>query len=235
MSHELPIEEDEIDGAPAVEGAPAQPKRLTDAEYAEIRELYELGTIGVKDLSVKYGISRQALHQRFQVDGVTRGSRKEELAEAARLAATKATTNSVIEKLTERYGDKRESWIEETRVNGYNALKQADMLARKIVSDAIKVSAGVMSPGVMARTDEDLKAVERFQKILSQNLSSRLELLDAKDFTSEEDLPRLIIDDLTSEDLLGHHRNISDHELDEDEIGEILSHIDAGTLEVNEQ
>lgn len=186
-------------------------KRLTGAEYAAAREMYELNSAGITNIAEQFGVSRQALSQRFTKDGVRRGSRSAELDEITRKAAA-ATVAATMPppKAVERYYDKRESWIEETRVQGYNALKQTDLLARRTVAEALKPPVGGGAAAPISNIDADLKTIERFQRIVINNLASRFKLLDADDFTSELDLPSLTIEDLTDADIMAHHAKNDD-------------------------
>lgn len=187
------------------EGSGGSSRRLSDAEFAEARELYELGKSGLGDLADAYGISRQALSRRFKAVGAIKGSRAHEAAAAAAKAAAGAPSTSVAKAL-ERYADKRADWIEETRLEGVQALKQARMIARKIVADQIKKAAtGVPAP--LSAVDDDLKAIQRLNKILCDNLNTALDILRANEHVDEEDLPSLTIEDLTNEEILQHHKN----------------------------
>ena len=174
--------------------------RMSDADFAEARELYELGKATLTELTDTYGISRQAMSKRFKDAGVVRNSRVHEVAEAAAAAAKAATAASVSASI-ERFADKQSDWIEETRVTGYNSLKQATMIARKIVMDAIKAGRSIST------VEDDLKSVERFSKILVTNIGASLKLLRADEHVNEDDLPSLTIEDLTDEEILQHHKN----------------------------
>lgn len=225
-------EDDEIAAADAPEsagegsGSPsASLRRLTEAEYAQIRDLYELGVKGIKELAEQFDVSRQTISKRFKDDGVTRGSRAHEVAAATRKAAIEAVTPPPV---VARYHEKREDWIEETRVKGYEALKQAEMLARKTMAEAIR---GGKSP---SSTEDDMKALQRYQNILSQNIESRLNLLNADEFQSEEDLPNLVVEDLTEDDILEHHKRISDDLSDDATLADIAEEIGGLDVEVTE-
>lgn len=193
---------DETTASAIDESADPKNKRLTDSAYAEARELYELGKMRLSELGEKYDVSRQALWRRFKADGVEYGSRASEVQAAVSAGVKQATTQTAAQQVAqaERYNEKRAEWIEETRVSGYRALKQADMLAKKIVADAVKNSAA------MATTDDDLKAVHRFQKILVENTLTRLDILRANEIIDEDDLPTIQFEDLTDDDILAHHR-----------------------------
>lgn len=180
------------------EGSGNSGRRLTDAEFAEARELYELGKAGLVDLADQFGVSRQALSARLKNAGAVRGSRAHEVAAAAKKAATSAPSAAAASTI-ERFADRRSDWIEETRINGYNQLKLARGLAQKAIKDAMAAGRPIAS------ADDDLKAVMRLNKILCDNIEHTLHLLEADKHVDENDLPTLNIEDLTDEDILKHH------------------------------
>jgi prophage DNA circulation protein len=186
MSEEVEVKEDVKDAAAA--GG----KRMSEADFTEAKELYELGKAGLAELADQFGVSRQALSARLKTAGAVRGSRAHEIAAAAKKAVTGAAGASAAA-TAERFADKRGEWIEETRITGVRSLKLARQLAQKIVQDALA------GKHALSTVDDDLKAVQRFNKILVDNLESAMNLLD------EDDLPTLNIEDLTNEDILRHH------------------------------
>lgn len=224
----------ETSDAGDISGASKPARRLTDADFAEIVELYELGKAGLSELAETYGVSRQALSKRFKDAGVVRGSRAHEVAATTKKAATGApsTAGGII---IERFADKRPGWIEETKMQGYGALKMVQQLAQKIVADHMRRSPAGAPAGTtpaMAAIEDDLKAVQRFGKILNDNLAARLDLLDADNFVAEEDLPSLVIEDVTDEEILEVFKNngfmpedatIEDMEEDRRELEAVLS------------
>lgn len=201
MSSEIPEEVDKDEDETLPDGE-AAPRRLTDSEFTEIKEIYELGKAGLTDLAAEYGISRQALSKRFKSAGVVKGSRAHELAAAAKTAATAGTAASTAATV-EKFADRRSQWIEEVRVQGVQALKQAQLIARKLVADQMK-----LAPGNLAAIDDNLKTVQRFNKILVDNIQAQVDLLQANSQIDETMLPTLKIEDLTEQDILEHHKNI---------------------------
>lgn len=185
-------EHDDITSGPD-EDAGSKRRRLTDAEFASARELYELGKQGLSELADDLGVSRQTLSRRFKDAGVVKGSRVGEVAQAV-----KATV--------ERYAARRAEWIEETRLESYKALKQVRLIGQNIVAAAVRNTPPGQSPS-LAPVDDDMKALGRYNKILLDNYNGVLGLLDAANYTDEEDLPVLQIEDLTSFDILQHHIN----------------------------
>lgn len=174
-------------------------RRFTDADFETARELYELGKAGIAELALDFGVSRQTLSKRLKDAGAIKGSRAHEVGAAAG-AAAKATV--------ERFADRRAEWIEETRLQGLAALKQARLIGQKIVVDTVKAG------NSLATVDDDLKALGRFNKILIDNIGKSLEVLRADEHIDEDDLPILTIEDLTDEDILNHHKSTG--ALDED-------------------
>lgn len=165
-------------------------KRLSDADFASARELYELGKAGIAELADEFGVSRQTLSKRFKDVGAVKGSRAHELTQAA-TQAVKATV--------ERFADSRAQWIEETRVDGLKALKQARLIGQKIVVETMKKG------DPLGTVDDDLKALSRLNKILIDNLGASLNILKANEHVDDADLPTLTLEDLTDSDILNHH------------------------------
>ncbi|MDE4297097.1 hypothetical protein PXK56_18070 [Phaeobacter gallaeciensis] len=173
--------------------------RMTDADFAAARERYELGTATLIDLSDEYGISRQALSERFKRNGVVKGSRAHEVAAAAAKGAKSAAEAAGA--AADRFQDKRAEWIEEARIQGVQALKQARLIAQKTVVEEMKKPGGSMEA-----IDGDLKALGRYNKILLDNLEGTLRILRSDEHIDEEDLPILSVEDLTNEEILDHHK-----------------------------
>jgi hypothetical protein len=192
MSEEAPdIELDEED---KVSGS----GRMSSADFAEARELYELGKASLGELADTYGVSRQALSKRFKAAGAVKDSRKDEIAAVAG-AAAKSASAATAAAIAERFTDRRADWIEETRIQGYQALKSVKILAHKTLMDAHRSGVSVST------VDEDMKTFARLNKILVDNIAASLDLLQAHEHVDEEDLPTLIIEDLTDDEILRHH------------------------------
>lgn len=193
-------EDDEKDTASG-STAPTR-RRISDADYASARDQYELGTKGLVELADAIPCTRQALSSRFRLDGVKQGSRAHELVEEQAAARKEAVKIAEL-----RFADKRAEWIEETRMEGVKSLKQASLVARKLVVDQMKKIGSGLSPGAsLGDIDGDLRAASRFNKILIENTMAALKILRADDFVVADDLPSLTIEDLTEEEVLNHHK-----------------------------
>lgn len=185
-----------------IEASSAKPKgdtsrRLTSEEWREVKRLYEEGDRSIKSLSEQFKISVTGLSQRFKNNGIKRGSRRNEIEEAERKAQLEAAA-----KMAESYAAKRGQLIEEYRLNGINALKRVQLLAHKVVADALKASQPVSS------TEDDLKAIQRYNKIVVDNLEGQKSILDPEGFTELTLFDKLEVVDLTDEDILNHRIGI---------------------------
>jgi predicted DNA binding protein len=194
------MSEEIVAGEELEESESAGRRSLSDGELAEIRELYELGKAGLAEIASKYGVTRQALSKRLKAVGAVKGSRAHELAAAVKVAAVTSSVATIA--ASERFADRRAAWIEDTRIQGVQALKQAQLIARKIVADQLRATAP------LAAKDEELKTLQRFNKILVDNIAAQIALLQADDHVDPTALPSLRIEDLTDDDILDHHKNI---------------------------
>lgn len=174
--------------APAQESTAAEPvkKRITDAEFAAARELYELGKQGISELAAELGITRQTLSRRFKDVGAVKGSRAHEVAKAVKDAEM-------------RFAARRADWIEEARVQGFSLLKEARLIGRKIVHDTVRNNASLET------IDDDMRALARYNKMLVDNFDATMRILDANNYIDETELPILQIEDLTADRILDHH------------------------------
>lgn len=211
------MSETEVSGSETNEAGEGR-KRLTEGEWAQIVEAYELGIKGVTELADEFGCTRQNLSIRFKAHGIKRGSRAHELQAAVNQAAVSNAVAAAAR--AETFADKRKAWIEETRLQGYQLVKQASGLAAKAVVEQVKKS------GSLAAIDDELKAIRRFQTIIIEGVNARLnDILRADESVDENELPELKIEDLSAEDIIQHHQNIG--ALDEDtDIEELMKSVD---------
>lgn len=161
--------------------------RISNEDFETACAEYEANEKSLVEIADELGVSRQALSARFKRAGVVKGSKAK-----GRTEEKQAPTG---------YSANRSQWIEDARVNGYNALKQAQLLARKIVVDAAKSGRSVET------VDGELRAMQRYNKTLVDNITATLRILDADNHIDEADLPQLVIEDLTDEQILEHHKS----------------------------
>lgn len=169
-------------------------KKLTDAQWAEIVTLYELGEHSAADLSKRFGVTPSALSQHFKKNGIVKGSRSGEIAKAVEKEVKAAHVAAVV-----TFESKRRQRIEETRENTYLFLDNISKSAMKLLVEAGKAS---LPP---ASVYADLKALRLAAAIVEQTRVGRLDVLQANRDIDEESLPNLVIDDLTDDDIKAHH------------------------------
>ena len=172
---------------------------MTDADFAIARDRYELGTHTLVELADEFGITRQALSNRFKRNGVVKGSRSHELAEASSKGTKKAAEEAAA--AAERFSDIRAEWIEDTRIQGVKSLKQVRLIAQKTLVDELR-----RPGGNVGAIEDQMKVLARYNKTLLDNLEGTLRILKSDEHVDEDDLPILSIEDLTDEEILEHHK-----------------------------
>ena len=207
-------EDHPADEAPADLGQSTEKRRRLSAhEWVQIVDIYEMGNKGISELADEYGVTRQTISRYFQQNNIQRGSKAAQIAAQAAVAASAAAA-----KAAERYAEKRAEWIEETRIQGYNNLKQAAALINKRIVEIYKTPGGAPAAAL-----DDIKTLKLYQQALIENFNFRLEgILKASDMMDETNLPTLEISDLTDEDLDEHYRAIGMSDA-ADELNEIVS------------
>ncbi|MFA9261777.1 MAG: hypothetical protein ACEQSB_00255 [Undibacterium sp.] len=173
-------------------------KRLTPEEWLEIKEYYELGKMNMSALAAKYEVSRQNLFRRFKSEGLVAGSRSHELSSAIAAATINSTVATAV--AAERYVDNRIAWIEESRLAGYKVLKMVEQLTRRELMENLKAGKKVSD------ADDAIRVIQRFQDVFILNTKSRLDILKSDEIIDQDDLPSLMIEDLTNDDVIEHYR-----------------------------
>lgn len=173
-------------------------KRLTAAEWAEIRNLYEMGMMKAKDLADKFGVSRSAISQYFTKHGVKWNVRKEEM--------EKKVEESVI-----TFAMKRKQRIEDTKTQSYELDAAINAFSRKLLSDAIKGSVP------LSTRDKELKALHKLAVVNTLTRQGRYAVLDADREIDEAELPEIRFKDLSKEEIEKYRDS------DEDELEDLLS------------
>lgn len=158
-------------------------RRMTDAEFAEAKTYWELGTKTLQEMADMYGITRPSLHERFKRAGVVRGSRAHELATAA-------------EKETHKERDQKIERIQSTKHNHYI---YAEALAKMTMETVLKARQDKRS---LSSVDPDLTALNKAAKTLEVLRKERYALLDLdKPDGDDTDIPEILITELNEEQL----------------------------------
>ncbi|AMB48275.1 hypothetical protein [Methylobacterium sp. AMS5] len=196
-------------------------KRLTPAEWAQIKELWELGTAEVNEICSRYGVKPASLRKRFLRYGVKKGSRAHELATATAAAAkTTATAAAPVPaaKTAEQLSAERKHLIEKVR-------KEHTGYANNLVRAAMGRLADAQRHGrAFSTEDGNLKTIERAMKIVRMGRLEIFDLLNAHDEVDENELPELSIRNLTDEQIkaLREKQEEDDGDLVEDEDAAIV-------------
>jgi hypothetical protein len=180
---------------PAISGSPEDAdettgKVLTPAEWAEVVTLWELGKVTLVDLSAKFGISPAGLSKGLKKRGAVKGSRAKEVGDAMAKAVLKVTEEDAL-----TAAEERQAKINETRKSHYDYAK---MLASQIM-------------GRLAKAQKDERPFEsemnniKTLRIAAQGLATirqeRFAILDADKAVDQDELPELVIRDLTEDEI----------------------------------
>lgn len=195
--------------------------RLTAEQWEEIYAHYEYGTLKPKEILDKYKISSAALSKRIRKlrdEGrvLIRGSKKVELKEAAEKAIKEAA-----ERVASTFAGKKLSRIEQSKETLYTASQANQHFFNNILKD---IAAGRRTVSSAAN---DFKALRHSELLIKAFIENRYRLLDIDNMIDEEQMPKLIIEDLSKEDIEEIQRRGADEDddfdpadLDFDESGE---------------
>lgn len=185
--------------------------RLSDAQWAEIRELYALGEASASELADRYGVTPSALSQHFKKHSVIKGSRAGEIAKKVEEEVKAAHVAAVV-----NFESQRRQRIEKTREDTYKSLEFIGLKTMQLLSQA----ASATPPRTPAAVLNDLKAMRLAAAIVEQTRVGRLQVLQADRDIDETALPQLVIDDLSPEDI----KKIQERDTDDGEL--ILPDVD---------
>ena len=155
-------------------------RRLTPAQWEEIKTLWELGEVTLADLSARFGISNSALSQGLKRRGATRASRAREVASAiAEKAITSAAESS--------FGATKHQRIEETKRQHY----EWSMFVAK--AGMSRLAAAQKDGRPFSTEHANLKALRLTSAILKDTLDQRYQILDVQNEIEDGALPVLEI------------------------------------------
>lgn len=163
-------------------------KRVTGKQWAEIEALWEASAIPVEDLAAKYGRAKSTLLRHFKSKGIIQGSK---VAKTKQAVATKLETAAVTEASIVALR------IKETKEQHY---KMASGLAQLTWAEILKTK----TDGVpVAAAANNLKALDSAMNVLKKAREERFAILglDRPDAVDPDELPELIIAELTPEQI----------------------------------
>jgi AcrR family transcriptional regulator len=171
-------------------------RRPTPADWAEARNLWELGEMRAQELCERLGVTRSALHQHFAKHKSYFGSRKKDIEAKA-------------EEVVSTFAMKRKQRIEETKTQTYELDSALNAYARKMLSDAIKGTATLSS------REKELKALHKLAVVNTLTRQGRYHVLDADNEIDENELPEIRFKDLSKEDIEALRRTDDDDDLED--------------------
>ena len=194
--------------------------RLTDEQWKEICDLYELGQASTPELSKKFGVSVQALSQYFKRHSIVKGSKAEALKKAATAAAAAATATVVAKKVAD---------FEEERLERISHAKRSFDDAQRVLSQAITAAyVGAVKDGRPVSTEAaNVKTLRMMISALSVSRQERFAILEADKLIDEAKLPTLVIEDLSQNQIEELQKQAADLDLDVE-----LPELDVGDDEV---
>lgn len=163
-------------------------KRLTRKQWAEIEALWESGAVIYEDLVKKFGLNQSSFERHFKKRGIVKGAKAE------------ATKKKVEEKLAQAAIDEATviaARIKETKEQHYTMSSNLSKLAWAEILQAKKD----LQPVAVAMNN--LKALDKAMDILKKAREERWAILglDRPDAVDPEELPELIISELTAEQI----------------------------------
>lgn len=223
VSTDLEAKVEDIEHTPDAETAPEEKRKLTAAEWAECRSLYELGEARTPELAERFGVTKQAISKHFKENKVEFQSKKKELEEKMAAAVTAVATGKVTTAVAS-FESTRKAKIEETKIEAYADGRLIAQLNRKVLVDAARGGTAIGTFGA------DLKALRVAAATLMITQDARYKILKMDDDIDEESLPEIRIIDLSEKQLKRMREQSSedpeldlpDIDLDDDEDNEII-------------
>lgn len=163
--------------------------RLSPAQWAEVDAIWELGDATLSELAERFGVSTRALQAHFEKNGIVKGSKGREWA-----AEIKA---EIFTRSLDSKGDIVRLANETHRRTFLNASTVEDMLNKQLEHLAANPAEAYRTAAVVKTLSLAAQAMERLHSLKSAALG-----IDKDDRMGEE-LPGLVIRDLTPEEI--HH------------------------------
>lgn len=169
------------------EAKPVKQKRLTPAEWEQVKLLWEYGNHTLADLSKEYGIRPDTIQRRLKEDDVEKGARAHEVASGV--------VNAVHDEMAKQAAENVKR-IVETRNDHY---RYAEVLARMTMGEIVSAKNANQS---FATKDASLAALNKAAKTLEVLRKERWVILglDRED-GDPEDMDELMITELSQEQI----------------------------------
>lgn len=175
----------------------AHRRKLTPAQWAEAEALWESGQVTLSDLSRKFGKAEETFSRHFSAAGVQKGAKKGEHAEKVKEEVAKNIVDDAAVLATR---------IRETKEDHYKMAQAIGKLTWKEIVDAQREGRAV------ATSLPNLKALNQAMQVLKSVREERWAVLglDNPDTEADNDLPDLVISELTAEQIEDMQRRQED-------------------------
>lgn len=202
------------DGAPAAAPAPSQ-KRLTGEQWLEAEALYLTGQANGAEISRRYGVSASAVSQRFNAKGLRYGSLRPEVEAKTREKVVEKVSGKAAEAVS-AFAEARRRRIEETKEAAYRYQETTDKQLAGILAEVAKnraaAAAGTPIPGApveFGSVFHSVRALALAKKAFAIGRAERWAILEIEGDVAEEELPSLVVQDLTAEEVQEMRSNSS--------------------------
>lgn len=175
--------------------------RLDKATWAEIEALWEAGDTTLQELEERYDVSRRALQTHFSKRNLEKGSKATELA-----AAVKAQV------LSESLANQDDT-VQRAKAARESAYNNAVLLENLITTQLAIVQ---KDPSLAPKLGSILKGLSLAAGALERVQDMKSKALGLDKHVDSDDLPILVIQDLTEEELQALRERGPDEEEDED-------------------
>ncbi|MDX5412769.1 MAG: MarR family transcriptional regulator [Rhodobacterales bacterium] len=184
-------------------------KRLSPAEWEALKLLWEYGNHTLADLSEKFGIRKDSIHDRLKRDGVQKGARAHEVGSMVADAENEEIARQAAET------SKR---IHATKNDHYNWAEAIGKLVMQELLDAKKTNKPV------GLKNDNLSALNKAAKTLETIRKERYTILGLDtELGDPDDVDEMIVTELTEEQVTAMQRQMRG-------IGEMVSDLDMEEL-----
>ncbi len=180
--------------------------KMTLTEWEEAEALYKTGAATAKDIAERFDQPIRTIYSHFAKKDIDYGSDvpREEIAEAVK--------EEVIDTVT-----LKARRVTEVKERHFKFAKNIDILTMKSITDAVKDKKSLETIA------GDLKSLELASKIFKNTRDGLWKILDLdKDDGDEDELPELVIRDLTGQEIAAI-RDKQQTDLNEDDVNELLT------------
>lgn len=187
-------------------------RRMTPAQWAEARAMWASGEFTAEQIAEKFGVARETLSRRFKKDGVKKGQS----------AIDKRVEAEIIEKATKNV-DKWAERAEQARESFYKTYEMLHKMTVKTIGDAHR-GAGLFS------AQPDLKALQMAASVMDRVRLNQWAVIGLdKESADEEEIPELLIRELTPDEvqrLKTMQNSVKDEEIEVGEADPYLEDLD---------